>query len=319
MKKQLFLALTCLIPLQNYAAEIAGALGVGYAIPVVRDSATYCFTECFVPCLKSFAEGANDILEKNFPPQNESLVTLQKIVPDEKIRKLIIDNAPNYYGVSYRKLDMPPPKKEKFSPSTFLSRITDFRSVKLFQLKENKAKKQKDLFFQEQKVLENMDIIDLNLGENFHALVFKSDRKDILSVEKAPKIINEHVFDDLFPTTGLSESQTKEKRSMQKLAYLLNSVFKNQPSRYSFLNYPHGLYISTSGRKFYKFGKTYILPLRSDEINPHFELKSLDSLLDCSDPSSEEDDDSCSTISTSSSNLSEHEAKSCGLFCIWKM
>ena len=137
------------------------------------------------------------------------------------------------------------------------------RSLELTDLSfETTTLKGKPSFSDEQKALDGLEIIDLVFGR-IHTLVFK-DEDSRLQIERHLPAKNDRIFDDLFPDRRLSKIDQNERDDLRKLTGILNKKVKKLGGE--------GLYSSRSGRKFYKFGETYFLPLRADEIDPDMEL-----------------------------------------------
>ena len=102
-------------------------------------------------------------------------------------------------------------------------------------------------------------IVDLELGEQIHMLVFH-DEMGVLPIGGVIKKPSAHNFDSLFKIDPISVQKRSQRHGFLKVISVLNRLLENSYD-------PHeGLYVSVAGRSFYKFGSTYFLPLRKDEI-----------------------------------------------------
>jgi hypothetical protein len=122
-------------------------------------------------------------------------------------------------------------------------------------------------------ISKNIEMIDLEMGETIHALIFKdTDGKINLPIKGAARKLHEKAFDFLFgdtlPASDAEKTQRKkEQKLLHKFIKTLNKALHKDKN-----NHENGLFLCASGRKFYRLGTTYFFPLRKDEFPPNWSL-----------------------------------------------
>lgn len=103
-------------------------------------------------------------------------------------------------------------------------------------------------------------LYDLAFGQTVHALVFH-DENHIFPIGGWIREPSHHAFDFLFKGGKLSFDEEVEKLSLEKIVSRMNQILSKSEEP------EEGLFLSPSGRRFYKFGPTYIFPLSIGEMD----------------------------------------------------
>lgn len=119
----------------------------------------------------------------------------------------------------------------------------------------------KDLTFHDELTMlerKRVEIFSIPLTSTINTLAFEDDDYT-LEIKGAIKKSNSKEFDFLFAHNAISHFEKDEREYFHGVIHTLNYAAKvgNNPEE--------GLFVTRSGRKVYKFGATYFLPLTHDE------------------------------------------------------
>jgi hypothetical protein len=87
--------------------------------------------------------------------------------------------------------------------------------------------------------------------------------------------LNDTIFDFLIDDQSSNDSWQRDQAILHQFIGLLNQTINTSKIE------TDGLYISTSGHKFYKFNTTYLIPIRAQELT--FPIPMIASVLDPED------------------------------------
>lgn len=234
----------------NFSANAAGiAVSAGVSIGKATCSA------CCLPFIKWCAGSIHDALQTDEEREKQ-----------EKINS-IIENPPLQEGLAKWHLTNCQVTFVGESVAPERKHIPDSKREDMLVLQDpppHKIDFQHELQVLIKKTLDNKEfkILSLELGSLVHALVFRHDESyPIFTINGAVRTPDSKIFDSLFGDRTLSKAEKKERDLLRKCINSLNTVLKKTEE------YADGLYLTVSGRKFYRIGTTHIVPILHDEIH----------------------------------------------------
>jgi hypothetical protein len=236
MKKILFI-LFFAIPIQNlHALATIGAIGAGAAINIAQSVSVSCCIPALLWCTGSIYDALSS------PENIEKHADLQSVISSAKS----LDHA---FNLNIKNCNINIIQTANFEKRKETRTILPVADQRFGFQDELISLARKDL-----------KIIELAFGEKIRTLIFH-DADDTLCVKELVRSPSKKEFDFLMGNGKLSTQQRKERHHLHNIVTTLNKWAKKTDDP------DEGLFVSHSGRKFYKFGPAYFVPMDKDEVS----------------------------------------------------